>query len=123
MTTKDRLETDEFIRYGIEICADRKAENILVFDLRNVSVLTDYCLICTGNSVAHIRAIQRHLEKDLKSIGIVPRTIEGSFESCWVLVDCNELIIHIFDAQTRTYYDIESLFDPENRIYPEMNGG
>ena len=92
---------------------------VVLYDLRENSILTDFCIIGSGNSITHIRALSQHLNKSFKNIGILPRNIEGTPESQWILMDYNDVLIHLFLEDLRRYYDIEKLFENNVLIYPE----
>ena len=106
------MESKELADLCIELCEDRKAENIIVYDVQGVSTLADYYLFCTGNSDVHIRAIAAHIEKTLKDQHqILPKSEEGSPASGWILVDYADILLHIFNPELREYYNFEELHD------------
>jgi ribosome-associated protein len=102
----------------IQICEDRKADNLQVYDVRGESILADYYLFCSGNSTPHITALRNSLDKSFKDEGILPKSIEGTPDSQWVLMDYADVLVHIFHPDTREFYQVEELLDPERRIYP-----
>lgn len=113
------VDTIEWVQRGITICEDKKGEQIVVYDMRGESVLTDYCLICSAVNVPQLRAIMRELELKFKGLGRLPRSLEGTPESQWIILDYGDLLIHLFHQETREFYDLESLISPERRIYPK----
>ena len=94
----------------ITAAQDLKAEGILLYDLQNRSTVTDFIVICSGRSQAHVKGISDKIEERLKEHGFSPRGIEGYSEGSWVLLDYDVVIVHIFHPETRTYYDLEDLF-------------
>ena len=107
------MKSAQILRIAIGACQDRKAEDILTYDVQLQSVLTDYYLICSAGSVTQIRAIMNCLEKSFKAVGMLPRSVEGNPESGWIIMDYNAVLIHIFQREIRNYYNLEELL--ENR--------
>ena len=113
------MNSFEFVNMGIKICEDRKIQNLQVYDVSRNSVLTDFCMFGSGNSTAHIRAISQHLGKNFKDAGVLPRNIEGTPASKWILMDYGYVLIHLFLEETREYYRIEDNLDKTYRIYSQ----
>ncbi len=81
-----------------------------------MTVFFDYFIICTGDNPFQIKAIVENIESKLKKHGIKPLGIEGLSNKKWILMDYNEIIIHIFDEETRLYYDLEKLWLDAPRV-------
>jgi len=80
--------------------------------------VTDYFVICTGDSRRQLRAIQRRLCGELKQLGCgTPRT-EGEEGSSWILLDLYDVVVHLFDPEAREFYDLELLWGDAPRIAP-----
>jgi ribosome-associated protein len=88
---------------------DTKAEDIVVFDMEHRSPITDYVVVCSGRSQAHVRGISERIESDLRAAGVRCSSSEGVQEGSWVLMDYHMVIVHVFHPETRGYYDLESL--------------
>jgi ribosome-associated protein len=88
---------------------DTKAEDIVVFDMEQRSPITDYVIVCSGRSQAHVRGITERIETDLRTAGVRVSSSEGVQEGSWVLLDFHSAIVHVFHPETRAYYDLESL--------------
>ncbi len=89
----------------------KKAENILIFDLRELTSITDYFVICSGNSDKHIKAITDAITEGVyKDLKINPWHIEGYTYLRWVLIDYVDVVAHIFLKEIREYYDLERLW-------------
>lgn len=88
----------------------KKAENILVLDLRKVATFCDYFVICEASSTTRIDAIAKHISEVLRKEGLKIYHIEGAPESKWVLLDCGDVIAHIFHRETRHFYGLERLW-------------
>ncbi len=104
------LEANELAHAAVEIIADKKAANILMLDMRDVTLLADYFILCSGTSNRQIQAISEGLLDGLKKAGSKQATVEGSAESGWVLVDFGDIIVHIFSPEQRAYYQLEELW-------------
>lgn len=88
---------------------ETKGEGVMLFDMENRSPITDYVLICSGRSQAHVRGIVTRIEEELKKLEQRPSALEGYQEGSWALMDFGVLLVHVFHPETRAYYDLESL--------------
>jgi len=90
---------------------DRKARDIVVIDVDNLTVLADSFIICNGTSTTHIKALSDSVEKSLMdAYGVAAKRREGYNSARWILLDYGDIIIHVFHEQDRRYYDIERLW-------------
>lgn len=94
----------------VDVVANKKAANILILDMRNITSLADYYVLCDGASARQIRAISDELLEKLKRAGTRVAMIEGTPESGWVLVDFGSVIVHVFSPEQRAYYQLEELW-------------
>jgi ribosome-associated protein len=92
------------------VAFDKKAKNVLVLDLKGLTIIADYFVICSGESTTHVKAIAESIEEKAKRSGIRPLGIEGLTHSHWVLMDYGDVMIHIFEEETRSFYGIEKLW-------------
>ncbi len=107
----DHEENEIGIDVVRESLENSKAVNVVILDARNRSVLADYFVFCSGNSEIHVQAIANNLARDLKQeYGVLPRSIEGSAASRWLLADYQDVLVHIFHPETRKRYAVEALF-------------
>ena len=104
------MQERERVARIIAAARETKAEDILVFDMENRSAITDYVLVCSGRSQAHVRGISDKIEQSLREGGLRCGALEGYQEGSWVLMDYGVVIVHVFHPETRTYYDLEDLF-------------
>ncbi len=94
----------------------KKAFDVVILEVIKITTIADYFLICSGDSRRQVRAVMDHIDRELSKVGITPLHIEG-IETCrWVLVDYDDLIIHIFDNQTRLYYDLDRLWGDAPKV-------
>ena len=97
-----------------QLCAvaadSKKAEGIVVLDVHPLSSIADHFLICSGASDRQVRAIADAIAEQLAQLGEKPLAVEGYQKGTWVLIDCADLIIHVFDDEMRRFYDLERLW-------------
>lgn len=89
---------------------DKKAENIVVLNMKGISLIADYFIICHGNSDKQVQAIAREVKEKLEEKGYFIKRMEGYDEARWVLVDLGDIVIHIFHRDERDYYNLERLW-------------
>ncbi len=87
-----------------------------MLDIRGLSIIADYFVICTGTSERQVRAIARDLDEQLGKQGILPTHIEGTGDARWILMDYSYVIVHIFDPITRDYYQLDKLWAEAPRV-------
>jgi ribosome-associated protein len=95
---------------------DKKALDVVVLDLRASGAFTDYFVVGSGQTTRQVQAIVDSIGKRLRSIGMRPTHIEGYALAQWVLIDCFDVIIHVFTRDTRELYDLERLWGSATRI-------
>ena len=93
-----------------ELMIDKKAVDITLIDLKKITPLTDYFIICTSESDPQTRAIFNHIKDELIKVKLKPWKTEGYENLNWVIMDYINFVIHIFDKKTRAYYDFEKLW-------------
>lgn len=116
---KDKMRSTELARLAISALEDKKAEDVRVIDIEEVSVLADYFIIATGNNRTQVQAMADEVEMRLGKAGAVPRQIEGYQAANWILLDFGDVIIHLFDAQNRLFYDLERIWKDGTQIDPD----
>lgn len=94
----------------------RKVKNPILLDVRGLSSVGDFLIICSGRSNRQVSAIADFIQTDLKSKGIRPLSVEGKKEGHWVLLDYGHVILHVFYEPLRDFYDLESLWIDAQRI-------
>ena len=106
-------------RRCVDICLDRQAENVRLYNVAKTSLLADCTLICTGKSEPHIRAIRERLERELRDLGVRPIHVEGAPASRWTILDFGSVLVHIFSPEMRAYYLLEELWADADILYSE----
>ena len=104
---------------AIQALEDKKAEEIRVIDISQVSVLADYFIIANGTNISQIQALADEVEEKLGRAGYPLKQIEGYDHANWVLLDFGDIIIHIFDRENRMFYDLERIWRDGKQITKE----
>lgn len=110
------LRYDPAIDQYVKAVLRMKAFDVVVLDLRGLASFTDTFIICSGRSHRQVSAIAEFVQQDLKAKGIKSLGIEGLREGHWILMDYGDVIIHVFYAPIRTFYDLEGLWSDAERI-------
>ncbi len=104
------LTSKEMAQKAVKILDEKKAENIRVIDISEVSILCDYFIIAEGGNRNHLQALADNVEKELADAKVFPKHIEGYESANWVLMDYTDIIVHIFDHENRLFYDLERIW-------------
>jgi ribosome-associated protein len=109
---KKELSSEELCRYVVHGMLEKKADNIMVLDLREVkNAITDYFVICSGNSDTQIDAISTSVEEEVhKATQLHAWQKEGKQNREWILLDYVDVVAHVFRKDRRTFYDLEALW-------------
>jgi len=100
----------------VELAQDKKAVDITALDLRKTANFCDFFVILTGTSATHIKSIADGINEGLRKEGVRTHHAEGYRESKWVVLDYFSVIVHIFDEETRLFYDLEHLWSDARRL-------
>jgi ribosome-associated protein len=104
------------IRLSVQASQAKKAEDIVVLDLRELYSFTDFFVIMTGNSIRQNTAICESIEQSLKKDRRLPLGVEGRGAAEWILLDYGSFIVHVFSKQSREYYSLEKLWGDAPRL-------
>ena len=96
--------------FAARIADDKKAEDIVIYDVRGVSDVTDYFVVATAFSRAQIRAVIESVKRELKALNTRKMGQEGSEAGNWVLIDFSDCVIHVFSPELRNFYALETLW-------------
>ncbi|MFY9149721.1 MAG: ribosome silencing factor [Smithellaceae bacterium] len=110
MTIK-KNESAQRLLLCINAVLQKKAKDIVALNVKEISSFTDYMLICSGETDRQVQAISGAVQEYLKKEGILPMGVEGEANAQWVLLDYDDVVISIFQAQTRAFYDLENLWE------------
>lgn len=107
---KQPNESKKMTGIVIKALEDKKAEDIRVIDISNVSVMADYFVIASGTNHNQIQALVDNVEENLHKAGFSVKQIEGYDTANWILMDCSDVIVHVFDKENRLFYDLERIW-------------
>lgn len=110
MPAKKNLTRERLI-LCINATLQKKAKQIVVLNLKEISAFTDYMIICSGTSEREVQAISQAIQLFLKQAGIRPLGVEGESNGQWILLDYDDIVISVFYEPTREFYNIENLWD------------
>ena len=111
-----RKSSKELARLCVRTALDKKAEDPVILDVRKLCSFTDYFVIMSGRSTRHVQGLAEAIDAELRSKKLTSTNAEGLNEGTWVLLDYNDVIIHIFYTETRKFYDIEGLWHDAPRV-------
>lgn len=106
-----------------QICAqaalDTKAEELVILDVRGLTTFTEYFVVMSGKSTRHVQALAEAIEGRLRSKRIKASSAEGLQEGMWILLDFDDVVVHVFYHEQRKFYDIEGLWAEAKRLEVE----
>jgi ribosome-associated protein len=111
---KKRLTGD--VGRAVRAALDKKAQDVVVLDLRHTPAFTDYFVLCTGLNTRQVKAIADAVEETLRAGKVRPAHIEGYERAEWVLMDYFTFVVHVFTPQTRAFYSLDRLWGDAERI-------
>ncbi|MDD5935123.1 MAG: ribosome silencing factor [Clostridiales bacterium] len=100
----------EMVRLAYKALDDKKAEDIKVIEIGNISVIADYFIIANGTNSSQVDAMVSAVEEELGRAGFEPKRIEGLHDSGWVLMDYGDIVVHVFSKEDRLFYDLERIW-------------
>lgn len=95
---------------------DKKARDTIILDIRGLSVIADYFVICSGNSETQVQAIADEIKDKMHEINIEIKGVEGKEHARWILIDIGDVVVHIFHKDEREYYNLERLWGDAPRV-------
>ncbi|MEI6563945.1 MAG: ribosome silencing factor [bacterium] len=110
------IKSLELMRRVREALVSKKAANIVVFDVRNTSPVTDYYMVASGATAAQLKAMASVVTQELKTIGLPRFRCSGVPDDGWMVLDLFDVVIHIFQTEIREYYSIEELWADSPRV-------
>jgi ribosome-associated protein len=116
LTKKKEPDSRKRVLLCINASLEKKAKELVILNVKEISAFTDYFLIMSGTSDRQVRAIADAIQENLKLAGILPLGIEGEAVGQWILMDYDDVIIHIFLETIRSFYDLERLWSEAPRM-------
>ncbi len=109
-------DLDPSLDFYVKAALGRKAFDLVILDVRNLTSIADAFIICSGRSNRQVAAIAEFIQVELKKHGIRPLSVEGKKEGHWVLLDYGHVIMHVFYEPVRSFYDLEGLWIDAKKI-------
>ncbi|MGM0900151.1 ribosome silencing factor [Mesobacillus maritimus] len=100
----------ELLQTAVKAADDKRAEDILVLNMKGISLVADFFMICHGNSDKQVQAIAREIKDKAEEAGYDIKRMEGFDEARWILIDLGDIIAHVFHRDERGYYNLERLW-------------
>lgn len=110
MLTMENMKSKQMAQLVIQALEDKKAEDIKVIDISEVSVIADYFIIANGTNRSQIQALADNVDETLGKAGFPLKQMEGYQNANWVLLDFEDVIVHVFDKENRLFYDLERIW-------------
>ena len=109
------MEPKELAREIVKVLDKKKAMDIVAIETEEVTIVSDYFIIATGTSNTHAKSLADDVEYELKKLGEEPLHIEGRATG-WILLDYGSVLVHVFDKESREYYNLERLWQDAGRL-------
>lgn len=104
------MDSKELLKVIVEAADNKRANNVTALDVEGVSLLADYFVIMDAGSQRQVKAIAENIEEQVENAGYDVRDIEGKGGSSWVLLDFGDVVVHVFQKETREFYNLEKLW-------------
>jgi len=104
------LEPRTLARLAVELAKEKKANDVVVLDVRRQTAVTDYFVVCSAPNSIQVRAIADNIEERLEQGGVLPHHREGLASARWILLDYGSVVIHVFREEERAFYNLERLW-------------
>jgi ribosome-associated protein len=121
--TSDPVKTREFAIEAARLAGDDKCEDVLLLDVRNLSQISDYIIICSGTSDRQMRSVADDMDELASKHGYPVFRRDADDRTTWIVVDCVDVVLHVFEPNTRAHYDLEMLWADAPRVEWERPGG
>lgn len=104
------MENLELVKKVVEALEDKKAEDISVIDIKEISTIADYFIIANGSNSNQLTAMQDAVDEAMYKNGVHQKQVEGNNNSTWILMDYQDIIVHLFSSEDRLFYDLERIW-------------
>ena len=112
------MDSREMARIAVKALEDKKGEDIRIIDISKVSVLADYFIIANGTNSNQVQALVDNVQDELFKAGVEAKQVEGYSTASWILMDFNDIIVHVFSQEDRLFYDLERILRDGTLIAP-----
>ena len=110
------MNSEELASKIVKILDSKKGMDIAGIDIRQLTTIGDYFILVTGTSSPHVKDLAEEVEDTLSKEGIEPRRVEGAQSAVWILMDYQDVILHVFTKETREFYNMERLWADAPRM-------
>ena len=117
---REGLDSEEKVRLMASVADGLRASNLQALDLRPLTTISDFFLICTGKSSIQIRGVADKIEERLRDMGHRKLRVEGYREATWILLDYGDVVAHIMSEEQRAYYDLEAFWAEAEKLPLEL---
>lgn len=122
MANSETPAVGDLAHRAAHLCLDRKANDVVLLDLKGVTDVTDFFVIASGTSDTHVRAVAEHVLEEFRKDGIRANHVEGLTQGRWVLLDFVDFVVHVFHPALRTFYQLERLWSDAELTTVESQG-
>ncbi len=116
------MRSEELRDLALKALDDMKGIDIVTMDVRSLTSITDYMIVCTGRSTRHVKALADSVAVKAKEMNASHVRTEGERESEWVLVDLGDVVVHIMTSASRSFYSLEDLWEPVKELREHKTG-
>ncbi|MEG0962541.1 MAG: ribosome silencing factor [Lachnospiraceae bacterium] len=106
----------EMAKIACHALSEKKAEDIRIIDISEISPIADYFVIATGSNSNQLQAMVDGVDEELNKSGYQPHQVEGNRNSSWILMDYNDIIVHVFSKEDRLFYDLERIWTNGKKV-------
>lgn len=106
----------DLARRIVDLADDRKAKDPVILELKSLTIVADYFVLLTGASRTQVLGIANHIEEELSQAELLPQQREGDQDARWLLLDYGDVVVHVFQEDTRLFYNLERLWNDAKRI-------
>ena len=104
------MDSKQITKIAFDALEDKKGVNIKIIDISEISILADYFIIVGGTNENQVKALVDNVEEELAKVDVMPKQIEGYNNANWILMDYQDVIIHIFNEEDRLFFDLERIW-------------
>lgn len=112
------MDSREMAKIAVKALEEKKGEDIRIIDISSVSVIADYFIIANGTNTNQVQALVDNVQEALFKAGVEAKQVEGYNTASWILMDFNDIIVHVFSQEDRLFYDLERIWRDGTLISP-----
>lgn len=113
------MDSSKIAKIAYKALEEKKGEDIKILEIKGISILADYFIIASAGNSSQFQAMIDSVEEELHKEGCNVKHLEGNKNSSWVLMDCGDLVVHIFNQEDRLFYDLERMWSDGKQVAPE----